>query len=117
MRATGVKGTREHRVTQRSSFMLRTPERSRNRRPRIPIDLPEESSAGSAISRAISQRDDVVRCRVRRERLLRFYLVGLFAIDNPDGWRAAGRARARGWPSEAWMSTKALVCGVQSVSR
>ena len=42
-------------------------------------------------------------------RLLRFYLIGLLAIYHPDGWRAAGRARARAWPSEAWMSTRTLV--------
>lgn len=28
-----------------------------------------------------------------------------------------GQARATAWPPEAWMSTKALVCGAQSVSR
>lgn len=42
-------------------------------------------------------------------RLLRFYLIGLLAIYHPDGWRAAGRARTRAWPSEAWMSATTLV--------
>ena len=41
-------------------------------------------------------------------RLLRFYLVGLVAIYNPDGWGSAGRARMRAWPAEAWMSAATL---------
>jgi hypothetical protein len=42
-------------------------------------------------------------------RLARFYFVGLLAIYHPMGWRGAARARARGWPAEAWISTPALL--------
>jgi hypothetical protein len=42
-------------------------------------------------------------------RLVRFYFVGLLAIYHPMGWRGAARARARGWPAEAWISTATLL--------
>jgi len=45
-------------------------------------------------------------------RLLRFYLVGLVAIYNPEGWTSAARARSRAWPAEAWMSAAKLTRGV-----
>ena len=50
-------------------------------------------------------------------RLLRFYLIGLVAIYNPDGWRSAGRARTRGWPAEAWMSTATLIASLDGPGR
>jgi hypothetical protein len=50
-------------------------------------------------------------------RLLRFYLIGLVAIYNPDGWRAADRVRTRAWPAEAWMSTATLTTSLGSPAR
>ena len=50
-------------------------------------------------------------------RLLRFYLIGLLAIYNPDGWGSAARARTRAWPAEAWMSAATLTSGLGNPAR
>jgi len=55
--------------------------------------------------------------RSAHSRLLRFYLIGLIAIYNPAGWRAADRARTRAWPAEAWMSTATLTTSLGSRAR
>ncbi len=50
-------------------------------------------------------------------RLLRFYLIGLVAIYNPDGWKSAARERRRAWPAEAWMSAATLTRGLGGPKR